>query len=110
MASRIGMLWIEMTPNAVRTPHCSRNAAISSPTVVVLDMSGKASGNIDMTAGRVGRQRRSKIKERLRGFFGKTEAAQRNVFLACKLGGPLLPALTRFGLCFEIVLIPALPL
>ena len=24
IASRIGMLWIEMTPNAVFTPHCSK--------------------------------------------------------------------------------------
>ncbi len=36
------MLWIEITPKAARTPHCSRNAATISPTVIrwVLGMAG----------------------------------------------------------------------
>ena len=33
-ASRMGMLWIEITPKAARTPHCSRKRAASSPTVM----------------------------------------------------------------------------
>src|ERR1700722_15920467 len=32
-ASSIGMLWIEMTPNAVVTPQRSKKAATTSPTV-----------------------------------------------------------------------------
>src|SRR5471030_2079480 len=94
MASRIGMLWIEITPKAVRTSHCSRKAAITSPTVVMLDMTCKTSGNIDMTPRRIGRQVRSQIKECLRRFFGTSEAAKRNVFLARQFSGPCLPALT----------------
>src|ERR1700677_688681 len=101
IASRIGMLWIEITPNVVRTPHCSRKAAISSPTVVLLDMSCIASRDIDMTACRVGREVGSQIKECLRGLFGTAEAAKRNVFLACEFGGPLFPALTGRSLRHE---------
>ena len=44
-ASRIGMLWIEITPKAARTPLASRNAATSSPTV----MRGLRSGMAGMS-------------------------------------------------------------
>jgi hypothetical protein len=30
----MGMLWIEITPKAVRTPHASRKRATNSPTVM----------------------------------------------------------------------------
>src|SRR5471032_345870 len=93
MASRIGMLWIEITPKAVRTSHCSRKAAITSPTVVVLDMTSKTSGNIDMASCRIRRQVRGQIKECLRRFFGTSEAAKRNVFLARQFSRPCFPAL-----------------
>ena len=33
-ASKIGMLWIEITPKAALTPHCSKNRVASSPTVI----------------------------------------------------------------------------
>src|SRR6516225_6544779 len=89
---------MEITPNAVWTPHCSRKAAISSPTVVLLDMSCNASRNIDVTASRVRRQRGSQIKERLCSFFGAAEAAERNVFFAREFAGPVFPALTGLGL------------
>src|SRR5471032_768994 len=99
MASRIGMLWIEITPKAVRTSHCSRKAAITSPTVVVLDMTCKSSGNIDMAPRRIGRQVRGQIKECLRRFFRTSEAAKRNVFLASQFSRPCFPALTVLRLC-----------
>ena len=34
IASRIGMLWIQITPNAAFTPQCSRNWATAAPTVI----------------------------------------------------------------------------
>src|ERR1700743_1303055 len=95
------MLWIEITANVVRTPHCSRKAAISSPTVVLLDMSCIASRDIDMTACRVGRQISSQIKECLCGLFGTAEAAKRNVLLACEFCPPVFPTLARRGLRLE---------
>src|SRR6185369_3029437 len=98
IASRIGMLWIEITPNAVLTPHCSRKAAISSPTVVLLDMTCNASGDIDMASRRVRRQGCSEIKERLCGLFRTAEAAERNVLHACEFAGPVFPALTGLRL------------
>src|ERR1700744_1976623 len=79
-------------------PHCSRKAAISSPTVVLLDMSCNASRNIDVAARRVRRQRGSEIKERLSGFFGTAEAAERNVFLTREFAGPVFPTLTGLRL------------
>ena len=37
-ASRIGMLWMEITPNAARVPHCSRKRTASSPTVIRVEL------------------------------------------------------------------------
>jgi hypothetical protein len=56
------MLWIEITPKAAFTPHCSRKAATTAPTVtgwllfVGLGMARKASGNVDVAACRVRRR------------------------------------------------------
>src|SRR6476661_5974721 len=81
-ASRIGMLWIEMTPNAALTSHCSRKAAMAQPTVILfcLGMTGNSSRYIDVTAGRIGRQRRGQEYDRARRLFGQAEAAELNVF------------------------------
>src|SRR5256885_7061422 len=35
IASRMGMLWMEITPNAACTPQCSRNWATTAPTVIL---------------------------------------------------------------------------
>src|SRR5688500_7593964 len=91
-ASRIGMLWIEMTPKAAFTLHCSRKAATTAPTVTVglllSGMAGMASGDVEMAARGVGRQGRSEKKDRACGFHRKTQATQRNVFVLRELAAP----------------------
>src|SRR6476661_2113608 len=93
-ASRIGMLWIEMTPNAALTPHCSRKAATTAPTVTVLlglCMAGMASGDVDVGTRRVGSEGRSEKENRASGFDRKSQATQRNVFALRELAAPCGP-------------------
>src|SRR5215207_3589415 len=95
-ASRIGMLWIEITPKAALTPHCSRKAATMAPTVTCagvdgLCMTGQASRDIDVAARRVGRQGRGQEKTRACGFDRKPQATQRDVFVAGELAAPCGP-------------------
>src|SRR5690606_26151858 len=95
-ASRMGMLWMEMTPNAVLTPHSSRKAAIAAPTVtsvLCLGMTGYSSGNIDMASGRVRRQRSGQKNYGAGGFFGPAEPAELYVLALGKRAGPVLPGL-----------------
>src|SRR5690349_9542364 len=92
-ASRIGMLWIEITPKAALTPHCSRKAATTAPTVTCvgvdgLCMAGQASRNIDVAARRVRREGRGQEKNRARGFGRKPQATQRDVFAVRELAAP----------------------
>src|ERR1700759_2794820 len=92
-ASRIGMLWMEITPNAAFTPHCSRKAATTAPPVTVdcisvltgffvgrregfnlgvgSCMAGMASGDVDVGTRRVGREGRSEEKNGARGLDRK---------------------------------------
>src|SRR5688572_27805419 len=67
MASRIGMLWMEITPKAACTPHSSRKRATAAPTVMVFCscMVAEASGNVDVGAGGVRGQRRGQEEDRL---------------------------------------------
>src|SRR5690348_14233003 len=80
-ASRIGMLWIEITPKAALTPHCSRKAATTAPTVtvLVLCMAGMASGDVDVGTRRVRSEGRSEEKNGARGFDWQTEPAHGDV-------------------------------
>ena len=67
IASRIGMLWIEITPNAVLARRIARERRRSvRRRWFVLDMACNASRNIDVAAGRVRRQRRSQKKSAAR--------------------------------------------
>src|SRR5437867_7774132 len=80
-ASRIGMLWIEITPKAACTPHSSRNAAIAAPTVMgvwLSGMMGEASGDVDVAAGGVGGHRRGQEEDRLGRLTRQAEALERN--------------------------------
>src|SRR5262245_50719177 len=78
-ASRIGMLWIEITPNAVVTPHASRNAAVRSPTVAVsvLVWSGKtrySAGDLERCAGDEACGGRGEKRDRVRRLLRASEA------------------------------------
>src|SRR4051812_22027842 len=65
-ASRIGMLWIEITPKAAFTPQASRKAATAAPTVMVFWVScmvAEASGYVDVAAGGVRGHRRGEEED-----------------------------------------------
>src|SRR5215471_1553189 len=79
--SRMGMLWIEITPKAALTPASSRRRAMAAPTVMVWmgsRMVAQASGNVDVGAGRVRRQRRGQEKDRLRRLLRQAQALEGN--------------------------------
>src|SRR5262245_54801344 len=101
-ASRIGMLWMEITPNAVETPASSRKAATRSPTVAVVvgAVSGKtgySAGDLEGCAGDVGGGRRGEERDGVRGFLGAAEAPDDDAAVAREARAPLLLALTRLG-------------
>src|SRR6478752_5381937 len=78
-ASRMGMLWMEMTPKAAWTPHVSRKAATAAPTVMVFWVSGmvaEASGYVDVAAGRVRGHGRGEEEDRLRRLLRQAQAAE----------------------------------
>src|SRR5215469_15890349 len=91
-ASRIGMLWMLITPNAVLTPHLSRKAAVTSPTVSLSGMAVRSSGDLECCARGVGGERRGEEQDRARRLFRIPEAAERNSAL---LGGVREPCLAR---------------
>src|SRR5690606_30603745 len=80
-ASRIGMLWMEITPKAALTSHCSRKAAMAAPTVTLLSlrMTGQTSGNIDVTTRRIGRQGGCEENDGAGRFYRLAQAPQGNL-------------------------------
>src|SRR5262249_60006836 len=110
IGSRIGMLWIEIAPNAVVTPSSASAWARRSPTG---SASGAASGeravidvipshvprgaarNLELGAGDEARGRRAEKGDGARNLLGPAEPFQRNLAGAGDLGIPFLARLRR---------------
>src|SRR5207248_3029658 len=122
IASRIGMLWIEITPKAVVTPISARAWAIKSPTgsasvanpgvraarviPLALHVPRCAAGNLELRAGDEAGRRRAQERDRARDLLRRAQPLHRNVAGACDLGEPLL---ARLRLVLARIK-PALPL
>src|SRR5206468_2485232 len=103
IASRIGMLWMEITPKAAWTPHSSRKRATAAPTVMVFcsGMVAEASGNVDVGTRRVRGQRRGQEEDRLCRFARQAQALERDALAGGELAGPGGPVLRLVLARFE---------
>src|SRR5882757_7027345 len=98
MASRIGMLWIEITPNTVLTPISASAWATRSPTGSLIatgcgmgaasviressDMPRCAARNLELRAGDEARDRRAQKGDGARDLVGLAQALHWNMPLA----------------------------
>src|SRR5580693_5375920 len=81
IASRIGMLWMLITPKAARTPAASRNAAMTSPAITRSDIVTETTRNFYDRTGHEAAQRGSKKSDGGRDLFGAADPAERNAAL-----------------------------
>src|SRR3954471_10224921 len=108
MASRIGMLWIEITPKMVVTPSSARACAMRSPTgsssvavaAAILATAGfilpslhvtrHAARDFELGTGDEARRRRYQERDRARHLVGLAQALQQDMARPRKIAVPLL--------------------